>query len=258
MAWTTESRWNGVLVLLAVFPLWELLSRAKLLHPLFFPPMTRILRALGEIMLSGNLPGHIVASLQRAAAGYFLAAAVFITLGILMGYWQRLYNLFELVIELARPVPPPALIPVAILFFGIGNEMKVFIIFFSCAWPILINTIDGVRGVDRVLVNTALTFGLGRFELIRKIIIPAASPYIMTGLRISVAISLILVVISEMVGSTDGIGYFILNAQRSFEIPEMYAGMIVLAALGYTLNRVFVLVDGRLMGWHKGLTARLR
>jgi ABC-type nitrate/sulfonate/bicarbonate transport system permease component len=175
-----------------------------------------------------------------------------------MGYWRVVYESFEIVVELLRAIPPPAVIPVAIVFLGIGDQMKVFIILFSCAFPILVNTMDGVRSVDPVLIRTARTFGLGQGTLLWKVVLPAASPFIMTGLRIAVAIALILVVISEMVGATSGIGYFILDSQRSFRIPQMYAGMLVLALLGYTLNRGFLLVDTRLMAWHKGLTARQR
>jgi ABC-type nitrate/sulfonate/bicarbonate transport system permease component len=147
-------------------------------------------------------------------------------------------------------VPPPAVIPVALLFFGIEDEMKVFVIFFSCAWPILLNTIDGVRSIDWVILNTAKTFRLSRSKTIRQIILPAASPQIMTGLRVSLPIMLILVVISEMVGSTDGIGYFILDSQRRFRVAQMYSGMLALAILGYTLNQLFNLLHRRLLSWH--------
>ena len=134
--------------------------------------------------------------------------------------------------------------------------MKIFVIFFACAWPILLNTFDGVRNIDRVLIYTARTFGLSQGQVITKVILPAASPQIMTGLRISLAITLILVVISEMVGSTDGIGYFILDAQRSFKVDQMYAGMLSLAILGCLLNQLFLFFSNRVLAWHKGLAAR--
>jgi ABC-type nitrate/sulfonate/bicarbonate transport system permease component len=124
--------------------------------------------------------------------------------------------------------------------------MKIFVIFFSCAWPILLNTIDGVRNIDRLLVDTARTFGLKGGRTIVQVVLPAAAPQILTGLRISLSITLILVVISEMVGSTDGIGYFILNAQRRLKIDQMYAGMIALALLGYFLNQAFLVLSKRL------------
>jgi len=254
----TESCWSGMGFLLFLLALWELAGRYGWVHKLFLPPVTIILRSFRDIVLSGEVLSHLGISLWRAAIGYLLAALLAISLGIFMGYWRRVYDAFEVVVELLRATPPPAVIPVAILFLGIGNEMKIFVILFSCAFPILVNTMDGVRGVDPVLVRTARTFGLGQRALIWKVVIPAASPLIMTGLRIAMAIALILVVISEMVGATAGIGYFILEAQRTFRIPQMYAGMLVLALLGYGLNRCFLFFDARVMAWHKGATARQR
>jgi ABC-type nitrate/sulfonate/bicarbonate transport system permease component len=161
--------------------------------------------------------------------------------------------MFEVVVELLRPVPPPVVIPVAMLIFGLGDEMKIFVIFFSCAWPILLNTIDGVRNLDWVLLNTARTFGLSRTKIWWQVILPACSPQIITGLRVSLPIMLILVVISEMIGSTDGIGYFILDSQRRFRVAQMYTGMLSLALLGYGLNQVFDLLHHWLLAWHWGM-----
>ncbi|MEK7783196.1 MAG: ABC transporter permease, partial [Candidatus Binatota bacterium] len=241
MKWDSESKLNGILVLAAVIPIWELVSRAELVNPLFFPPMSKILKSFFLLLLSGDLPYQIFLSLKRAAAGYLLAALVFIPLGIAMGLFHWVYRMLELVIEMARPIPPPVMVPVAMLFFGLGDEMKIFVIFFSCAWPILLNTYDGVRNIDRILIYTARTFGLSRRRTIAKVIVPAALPQIMTGLKVSLGIMLILVVISEMVGSTDGIGYFILDSQRRFKVDQMYAGMLSLAIVGYALNRLFLL-----------------
>jgi len=256
VSWSRESKLNGVLVLLAGAAAWELAARAEALNPLFFPPVSKILRSFFALCLSGEIPLQIEHSLRRAAAGYLLAAAVFIPLGILMGLFDGLRRALEIVVETARPIPPPVVVPVAMLFFGIGDGMKIFVIFFSSAWPILLNTIDGVRNIDRVLVHTARTFGLSRARTIVEIILPAASPQIMTGLRVALAITLILVVISEMVGSSDGIGYFILDAQRRLRVDRMYAGMLSLALLGYALNQLLVLFTSCFLSWHRGMTKR--
>jgi len=247
---------SGLIVLAVLAALWELAGRGGWVHKLFFPPLSKILAALWATLASGEIVGHIGVSLWRGALGYALAALCAITLGVLMGYWRRAWEAGELVIEFLRAVPPPAIVPVAMVLFGIGDGMKVFVIFMSCSFPILVNTIDGVRGVDPVLIRTAQTFGHPGATILRKVVLPAASPFIMTGLRIALAIALILVVISEMVGATSGIGYFILAAQRTFEVPRMYAGMLALALLGFVLNRCFLLIDARLMAWHRRLTAR--
>jgi ABC-type nitrate/sulfonate/bicarbonate transport system permease component len=245
-----SSKLNGLLFMLGLAVVWELTGQAQLINPLVVPPLTKILRVFAELSWSGQIPLQIIASMKRAALGYFLAAAVFIPLGIFMGLSQHVYRMLEVVIEMLRPVPPPVVIPVAMLFFGLEDEMKIFVIFFSCAWPILLNTIDGVRNLDWVLLNTAKTFGLSQGRIIWRVILPACSPQIVTGLRVSLPIMLILVVISEMVGSTDGIGYFILDSQRRFRVPQMYAGMLALAILGYALNQFFDLLQRTLMSWH--------
>lgn len=251
-----DSRWTGVAVLLALAALWEAAGRGAWVHKVFLPPLSAVLATLYDITASGEVVRHLAVSLWRAAAGYALAAALGIALGVAMGYWRRVYQAAEITIELLRAVPPPAIIPVAMVFLGIGDALKVFVIFFACLFPILVNTIDGVRAADPVLIRTARTFRLSQLRTVWKVILPVAAPYIMTGLRIATAIALILTVISEMIGATSGIGYFILGAQRTMHITQMYAGIIVLALAGYALNRAFLAADARIMAWHKGLTRR--
>jgi len=247
---------NGLLFLLGLLAVWELVAQAEWVNPLIVPPLSKILRIFSELIFSGQIPLQILVSMKRAAAGYFLAAAVFIPLGVFMGLSPTVYRLFEVIVEMLRPVPPPVVIPVALLFFGLGDEMKIFVIFFSCAWPILLNTLDGVRSIDWVLLNTARTFGLPRRKIIWQVILPACAPQIATGLRVSLPIMLILVVISEMVGSTDGIGYFVLDSQRRFKVAQMYAGMLALAILGYTLNQLFNLIHRLVLPWQWGMMKR--
>lgn len=246
-----ESRLNGFVFLFFLLLAWEGLAQAEFINPLIVPAASRILSTFFAQLWSGDMLAQIVASLRRAAVGYVLAAVVFVPLGILMGLFEPLHRALEVIVEMVRPIPPPAVIPVAMLIFGLEDEMKVFVIFFSCAWPILLNTLDGVKNIDRTLLFTARTFHLSQIKIIFKVILPACSPQIVTGLRVSLPITLILVVISEMVGSTDGIGYFILDSQRRFRIAQMYAGMLSLALLGYALNQLFDLLQGWLLPWHK-------
>jgi ABC-type nitrate/sulfonate/bicarbonate transport system permease component len=248
-----ESKLVGILFMLVLMLAWELAAQRHWLNPLIVPPLSRILSSFAALVTSGDIPLQILASLKRAAIGYALAAAVFIPLGILMGLFDTCRNALEVVIEMLRPIPPPVVIPVALLFFGLADGMKIFVVFFSCAWPILLNTLDGVRNIDSLLLHTARTFGLSHARIIWKVVLPACSPQIMTGLGISLPITLILVVISEMVGSADGIGYFILDAQRRFKVAQMYAGMLALAILGYTLNLLFNLVHRTFLAWHWGM-----
>jgi NitT/TauT family transport system permease protein len=248
--------WPGLISLAALFSLWEISSRSSPLLRLYFPPISEISVSLIQSMLARDLSGHLLASLGRFLAGYGLSALIAIALGIVLGYFRWAYNLLEISIEFLRPMPSVAMIPVAILLLGIGNPMIVAVTVYAAMWPILINTIDGVRSIDPTLIDTGRTFGLGRWKTLRAIILPAALPYAMTGLRISLAIALILVTTAEMVVGGKGLGFFILDEERSLRTGNMYAGIALVAILGYGLNRLFVFFERRVMAWHAGLTAR--
>jgi ABC-type nitrate/sulfonate/bicarbonate transport system permease component len=137
----------------------------------------------------------------------------------------------------------------------VGNSMKVFIIAFVCVWPILLNTIDGVRGIDPTLADTTRVYGVPSGDRVWRVMLPAASPQIFAGMRTSLSLALILMVISEMVASTNGIGYFVLQSQRTFAIPEMWSGILLLGILGYVLNGIFALIERRVLRWHRGARA---
>lgn len=246
----TASRWPGAGFLLLLLVLWELSVRLRIVESLTWPPFSEILVTWVRMLVSGELLAPLGPSLARMFTGYLIAAAAGISLGLAVGYYRFAYNLMEPLIELIRPIPSPAYIPIAILFLGIGDQMKIFVISLAAFFPILLNTYGGVRAVDPVQVETGMTFGLSRGKIVRQIILPAASPYISTGMRVSLGIALILMVISEMVAGSSGIGYFVLDAQRAFLVREMYGGIITLALLGYCLNRLFLFVERRLMGWH--------
>lgn len=256
---TRRRRWlelemSGVLLLVGLLLIWEWLSRTGLVYTVYMPPVSQILLTLADLVVSGELPSALAVSLARGAAGYGLAVLLAVPLGVVIGYYRRVFHLLEPLIEILRPMPPPAIIPMAILFLGIGNEMKVFMIAFACFFPILVNTAHGVHSVEPVLLATARTFDLSDGQTLRAVVVPAAAPAIAAGLRISLAIALILVVIAEMVAGNNGIGFLILDAQRAFRVSEMYAGIFALALVGYALNRLFVWAESRLLGWHQAMT----
>ena len=253
---TFHTRWGGILTIISLLTLWELGSKFEIVHPVYIPRISLILQALLSVISSGELLLHYKVSLFRMFTGYGLSAVLGISCGLIIGYSRVVFNLTEPVIEFCRPTPVSAIIPVVILLLGIGNEMKIFIVAWASFWPILVNTIDGVRGVDRTLIETARIFGATSWELFRGVIIQAASPHIVTGMRVSIAISLIVTVIAEMLAGNSGIGFFVLDAERTFRIPEMYAGVFSMAVVGYSVNRVFVLAESHIMAWHKGLTSK--
>jgi ABC-type nitrate/sulfonate/bicarbonate transport system permease component len=246
-------RLSGFLLLAALGLLWEGVVRLHIVDTPTLPALSNILEAFGRLLIDGSFVGIFAPSLQRLFLGYFIACSVAIVLGIAMGSSRFFFRLLEPLVEFLRPIPSPAYVPLAILFLGIGNEMKVFMVAFTSFFPILLNTISGVVNVERVLVDTGRTFALTKAQIITKVVLPSASVYIMTGMRISLAIALVITVLSEMVAGNDGIGFFVLNSQRSFHLEEMYAGVIALALVGYTLNRIFMFVEDRLLAWNVGL-----
>jgi ABC-type nitrate/sulfonate/bicarbonate transport system permease component len=242
-----------ITVPLLVLVVWGLLSAGS--ESFYFPPLTSILSTFADVWLFERIGSDVVPSLARMGLGYGAAVVIALVVGVSLGLMRRGRLVAGPIVEFLRSIPPPALLPFAILVFGTGAEMKVFIIAFVCLWPILLNTIDGVTGVDPALRETTRVYGVRTIDRIRLVVMPAAAPQIFAGMRTSLSLALILMVISEMVASTNGIGYFVLQAQRSFDIPEMWSGIFVLGILGYALNAGFVLVERRVLRWHRGARA---
>jgi ABC-type nitrate/sulfonate/bicarbonate transport system permease component len=247
--WLRGSRAPGLALIALLLGLWQV-SAVYWIDTPTWPPVSRILESWWINVADGTLIKHLLATLWRQMLGYGLAALLGIAFGLAMGYFRPLYNLFEPLVEVLRPIPGPAYLPVLVLFVGIGHEMKVVLILVASFFPILLNTYSGVRSIDRVQFDTARTLGLTTLQTFRELVIPAASPQILTGMRISLAISLILAILGEMIVSNDGLGYFTLLAQRTFKLPDMYAGIFTLALFGYVLNRVFLACEARLIRWH--------
>ena len=216
----------------------------------YVPPLSRIVGAFGDAWTVSRFTGDVLPSLVRLAAGYTGAVVIAVLLGIAIGMSRTLRTATEPVLEFFRAIPAPVLVPVLIVIAGIGDGMKVSVIVFGCLWPILLNTVTGVRGVDEVLRDTAATLGMRRISLLRRLIIPAASPQIVAGMRQALSVAIILMVISEMFASTNGLGFTVVQFQRSFAIPEMWSGIIVLGFLGVALSAVFNVFERRVLRWY--------
>lgn len=242
-------RWPGFVLIAVLLAAWEYASAMRLIDPVSMPRVSLIAAAWLKTIDGGPLLQAVLPTLGRIFAGFALAAVIAVPLGLLMGSIPMVYRLLEPATELIRPIPSSAYIPVAILFLGIDNEMKVFVIVVACLFPILLNTYGGVRGIDPVLIDTGRTFGLSRAKALWQIVLPAALPNILTGMRISLGIALIVAVVAEMIAGNSGIGYFILDMQRIFRVPEMFAGIFTLGVLGFAINFVFLKIEGRLLHW---------
>lgn len=242
-------RWPGLLLFALILLAWEFASAGNLVDQVSIPRVSAIIASWAAIAENGQLFAALGPSLGRIFAGFGLAVIVAVPLGLLMGSIALIYRLLEPLTEFIRPIPAAAYIPVAILFLGIGNEMKIFVVFLACLFPILLNTYGGVRGVDPVLIDTGRTFGVSRYKALCHIVFPAALPSILTGMRISLGIALIVVVVAEMIAGNSGIGYYILDMQRSFRVPEMFAGIFTLGLLGFIINFVFLKIEQHVLRW---------
>lgn len=238
---------------------WELATRAAA-DP-FFPPPSKIVKTMRELWLSGpasqlllneNVREDIVPSLNRLLTGWAIAALLGVTIGIALGRSQKLVDYLGPLLHFLRSVPPPALLPVFIVVLGLNSTMQLGVIVFGVIWPILLNTIDGARSVQPTQVETARVFRTSQPRWLFGVVLPAASPKIFAGLRISLSLALILMVISELIGTTDGLGRALEDAKGEFSIPDMWAVIVLLGILGYLLNAVLLAIENRVLRWHHG------
>ncbi|MFI8836382.1 ABC transporter permease [Streptomyces afghaniensis] len=224
----------------------------------YWPPLRTIVEAFPDVWTAERLRGDVLPSVLRLAGGYALAAVVGVALGTAIGSYRRVRAVCEPVLEFLRAVPPPVLVPVIMLFAGIGDTMKVTVIAAGCVWPVLLNTVEGVRAVDPVMAETARSYGITGAARLRNLVLRSASPQIFAGLRQALSIGIILMVISEMFAASNGLGFTIVQFQRGFAIPDMWTGILVLGLLGFLLSVVFQWVERRVLGWYHGLRASAR
>jgi ABC-type nitrate/sulfonate/bicarbonate transport system permease component len=224
----------------------------------YLPPLREIIAAFGDVWIGDRFAADVLPSLARLAAGYLTAAIVGIAAGVVIGRSGLVRGIAEPGLEFLRAIPPPVLVPILILFAGIGDQMKIVVIAVGAVWPILLNTVEGVRAVDQVLIDTARSYRVGRFRRLRHLTLPAAGPQIFAGLRQALSIAIILMVISEMFAASEGLGFAIIQFQRSFAIPEMWSGTILLGLLGFALATLFRLVEHRVLFWYFGQRAAAR
>lgn len=251
-SWHSKVLWEIWLPVLLLFVWWVASANSA---SFYFPPLETILTEFKALWIFQNVPTEIVPSLIRLGAGFAIAVVGGVALGLLLGSVPWLEEAVRPIIEFMRATPGVAVLPIMMLVLGIGTSMKIAIIGLVASWPILLNTIDGVRSVEPVLRDVSTSYRLSSWDRVRYIILPNAAPQIFAGARTALAIAVVAMVISEMVGTPGGIGYFILNSQREFNIPAMWTGIIALGIVGYLLNKLFGLVENLVLSWHKGMMA---
>ncbi len=221
----------------------------------YFSSPADITRAFVKTWIGPRILSDLLPSVGRLAVGYLLAALLGIGLGLGLGLSRRLRALAEPLLEFFRAVPPPVLVPLLILLAGVSDMMKVLVVVSGCAWPVLLNTVEGVRAVEPQLIDTCRSFGIRGVARLRHLILPAASPQIITGLRQALPVGIILMVISEMFASSSGLGFTIVQFQRTFAIPEMWSGIVLLGLLGVVLSALFRVWERRVLSWYYGARA---
>lgn len=261
---------HGALVPLAVLLLWEACARAGFVSPVVLPsPLAVAAKWWASVLpaqahdaaaqswlvwaLSGEMLHDAVASLYRVVVGFLIGAVLALPLGLVMGASPRLYALFNPLIQVLRPIPPIAYIPLAILWFGLGNPPSFFLIAIGAFFPVMMNTIAGVRQVDGIYLRAARNLGVGQWTMFLRVILPAATPYILAGVRIGIGTAFIVVIVSEMIAVNDGLGFRILEAREFMWSDKIIAGMLTIGLLGLAIDTAVSRLNNHLLRWHRGL-----
>jgi len=236
------------ILLLVIWGVWATLAPEK-----FFPSPIEIAQAFVQTWIGPAFVSDVLPSLARLAVGIILSIVIGIGAGLVIGLTRWLRELLEPVFEFFRAVPPPVLIPIVAALLGSNDVMKVVVIVAGAVWPVLLNTIEGVRATDSVMTETARSFALTRGERLRHLVLPSASPRIMAGVRQCLSIALILMVISEMFYSSAGLGFRIVYFQRNYLIADMWSGIVLLGLIGILLAVIFGFVERRVLRWYHGI-----
>jgi ABC-type nitrate/sulfonate/bicarbonate transport system permease component len=240
---------RGFAVVVGLLLLWELSVRTGAVRSESWPAVSAILMTLGTGFKAEGWGTVFGSSLYRMSAGFLLAAFAGIGLGLLLGASQRLHRVANPTLEIFRVLPSPAIVPPLIFLLGVDDALKIAVIAIAAFFPILLNTIAGVKAADPVHLLVAKTFRVPRRRILLGIQLPSALPYVFAGCRISLGIALIVTVVTEMIAGSAGVGYYIVSMQYAMRASEMYAAILLLAAIGYLLNRAFLAVERRSIRW---------
>ncbi len=243
----------GLLPILALIGLWQVAVSAKLYPPVLLPSPGKVAGAF--VQWGPVIAANAGASILRVLIGVGLAFVVAVPLGLLIGRYRRLDRLTDWSIQAFRSVPPISLIPLAMLFFGIGDTPAIVLIFVSALWPLLLNTIFGVRGIERTLLKVAASARAGELLVLRDIVLPAALPSIFTGLRLAIGGGWLTVVTAEMIAVKSGLGYFLLYAVMTLRSELFFAGIVVIGAIGLLADQSVRRLRARACRWQEGLVA---
>lgn len=245
----------GLATVLAAFAVWEAVGRSGAVP--FLVPFSEAVAGAWSILTGPSLWEDVLPSASRALLGFSIGAGLGVLIGLPLGHVRGLNPWFRPTLEFLRATPLPAVLPIAFVAFGATDSTRVGLIAIASLWPVLLNSTDGAAAVDRNLIDAGRASGLGPVTVMTRIVLPASLPQIFAGLRIALGIALVMMVVSELVSSSDGLGFLVLQAQRSFALVQMYAGVLLLGVLGGLFTLVFTLCERRVLRWYagqKGLT----
>jgi sulfonate transport system permease protein len=248
LAWVKATS-QYVALPIIILLVWQSLSYLGYIKPILLPPPSQVAQTFWTLLVSGDLPRHIGISILRVLEGFGIAAVLGLSLGTAIGLSRTLDRLTDIIIQVIKPIPPIAWIPLAILWFGIGEESKVYIIFLGAFFPIIVSTIDGIRQTDQKYVELAKILEVPQIRFIRQVIIPGAFPAIMTGLRVGLMVAWMCVVAAELIAASSGIGYLIMDARQLSRSDVVLVGMITIGVTGKLMDSLIKWLERRLITW---------
>jgi ABC-type nitrate/sulfonate/bicarbonate transport system permease component len=243
------------LALLLVAILWIVTATSS---SLYFPPLSEVLTNLKDQLVHGSLRHDLVYSLKNLLVGLGFATVVGVFFGLIIGERPRLRIATGPVLDFLRATPYVALVPVILLTLGLNAGPRIFLIAFGCVWAILLNTIAGVQGITPAVIETSRSFRIPWLLRLRRVVIPGAMPQIFAGLRVALSVGIVLMVISELYGSTEGLGFFILTSGSNFLVVDTWSGTLLIGLLGYALSMVLVVIEHVTLRWHRQQPARVK
>lgn len=249
-----KSYFQRLIAIIIFLLIWEIAPRIGLVNILFISPPSVIFSSMVDLILSGELITQTVASLIRVVTGFGLALLIALPLGFLLGGWfKEIEKSVNPLLQVLGQANPFTLFPVFMALLGIGEISKIAIIYWVCQWPILFNTVTGIKNVDPLLVKMARTAGLSKLEMFWKVLLPASLPTVFTGIRMGASFAFFMLIGAEMIGAHSGLGFMIIQAQTTFQIPKMYAGIVTVALLGIVINYAMLELEKRSVGWKESI-----
>jgi ABC-type nitrate/sulfonate/bicarbonate transport system permease component len=245
----SRERAAGILSPLVLLLVWELCARASVIDTRFFPAPTSILAKCGELSASGELWTNLSASLQRLLWGSLLGGVPALLLGIVMGLYRPFRAAIDPLISASYPVPKSAILPLILLIFGLGEASKIVMVALGVFYPVVINTVTGVKQIDKIFLDVGKNFHASRWQTFRTIAVPGALPSIMAGIKLGVGMGLILIAIAEMVGAKSGIGFMIWDAWQVLSVETMYVGLLAISLLGFILTLILNEIESWILPW---------